>query len=177
MTGKCKECGSPLTQKDLSIKTCPACLAAIKEEVQLPPGDVDKPSGGMSEEQTSIKKKRGRPPWKHLQVKENLLVQKEEPGPAIKTIICAKCHIEKPISEFHKDRTKVTGIKGKCKQCRNEAQRRSDNLFKQPQDVNIHKKISLLLLEVLPGDVDLKVVRALNTKISNLIHSFINKKE
>jgi hypothetical protein len=36
----------------------------------------------------------------------------------MKTKVCSKCKIEKPIEEFHKDKCKSGGIQGQCKKCR-----------------------------------------------------------
>jgi hypothetical protein len=35
------------------------------------------------------------------------------------TYICSKCKVEKPLSEFHKDRRKKLGIRSSCKVCHN----------------------------------------------------------
>lgn len=39
------------------------------------------------------------------------------------TAICSKCHQEKPVEEFHKNRAKRTGHTSSCAQCLNETTR------------------------------------------------------
>jgi hypothetical protein len=56
----------------------------------------------------------------------------------MKTKICTKCHIEKPLSEFHKSKQRKDGYKGECKQCRSQKSNKNierENLAKQ------HKKL------------------------------------
>jgi len=39
----------------------------------------------------------------------------------LETKVCTKCHIEKPISDYHRDNGLIGGRKNQCKKCRNKS--------------------------------------------------------
>tara|TARA_Y100000748_G_C15194748_1_gene370939 strand:+ start:33 stop:569 length:537 start_codon:yes stop_codon:yes gene_type:complete len=57
--------------------------------------------------------------------------------------ICTKCNIEKPFSDFHKDRTTKTGVRSRCKQCMSDDPKKKANDKRRYQEnkEEIKKKV------------------------------------